>query len=165
MAYSPLDKKKVGLKRKEETSEMLHVKRSFICCVDLDTSESRSEIPGKFWDVMKEKDEENWLDRSREKWRNITYNRNIIHTCTILRRKANWIVHCTLHRNCLLKHFLEENVGVRIEVTGWRRIGRKQLLDDRKETLWCCKMKEETLYGTVWRTRFGRTCNKIDYRM
>ena len=39
-------------------------------------------------------------------------------------------------------------------MTGRRGRRRKQLLDDIKETIGCCKLKEETLDGTVWRTRF-----------
>ena len=30
---------------------MLHLERSILWCWNLDTSESRPEIPGKFWDV------------------------------------------------------------------------------------------------------------------
>ena len=38
----------------------------------LDASGSRSEIPGKFWNVVLEKDGEDQLDRSCEKWRSVT---------------------------------------------------------------------------------------------
>jgi len=38
---------------------------------EMDTSESRSGIPGKFWNVVMEKDEEDQLDRPCEKWINI----------------------------------------------------------------------------------------------
>jgi hypothetical protein len=44
----------------------------------------------------------------------------------------------------------------------------KQLLDDCKETRGCQKLKEEALYCSVWRTRFGmrlRTSHKTDYVM
>jgi hypothetical protein len=34
----------------------------------MDTSEIRSELPGKFWNVMLEKNGEDQLDRSCEKW-------------------------------------------------------------------------------------------------
>ena len=40
-------------------------------------------------------------------------------------------------------------------MTGRRR-RRKQLQDDLKETRGYCKLKEEALEGTLWRTRFGR---------
>jgi len=38
----------IGLKFKEEVSKMLHLERSYVWCLSLDASESRSEIPGKF---------------------------------------------------------------------------------------------------------------------
>ena len=38
----------IGLKREKETVGVLHVEHSFAWCCDLDTSESGSEIPGKF---------------------------------------------------------------------------------------------------------------------
>jgi hypothetical protein len=40
----------------------------------LDTSESRPEIPGKFSNVVLEKDGEDQLDRSCDKWKSITYS-------------------------------------------------------------------------------------------
>jgi hypothetical protein len=39
---------------------------------DTTTSESRSEMPGKFWNVVLMKNGEDQLDRSCEKWRSIT---------------------------------------------------------------------------------------------
>jgi hypothetical protein len=83
---------------------------------------------------MKEKDGKEQLGWSCEKWRSVLYvvkeEKNNLQT--IKRRKANWIGHI-LHRNCLLKHVIEEKIGVRIKVTG--RWGRrcKQLLVDLKE--------------------------------
>jgi hypothetical protein len=44
----------------------------------------------------------------------------------------------------------------RIEMMGRRGRRRKQLLDDLKEKRRCCKLKEEALDRTLWRTRFGR---------
>jgi hypothetical protein len=74
---------------------------------------------------------------------------NILHA--IKWRKANWIGH-VLRRNCLLKHVFEGN----IEGTGrWRR-RHKQILDDIKEKIEYCNLKEETLDRTVWRISFGR---------
>jgi len=52
--------------------QLLHLEHSFIWCWNLDTSGSRSETPGKFWNVVLEKDGENQLDRSCEKWKSIT---------------------------------------------------------------------------------------------
>ena len=45
---------------------------NFLWCCKLDTSKSRSEILGKIWNMFLEKDGEDQLDWSREKWRNIT---------------------------------------------------------------------------------------------
>jgi hypothetical protein len=41
-------------------------------------------------------------------------------------------------------------------VTGRRARRRKQLLNDLKETRRYCKLKEEALVRTLWRSRFGR---------
>jgi hypothetical protein len=73
-----------------------------------------------------------WTDRVRneEVLHRVKEERNIVHT--IKRRKANWIGHILL-RNCLLKHFIEGKLEVRIEMTGIRRRRRKHLLDDLKE--------------------------------
>jgi hypothetical protein len=46
----------------------------------------------------------------------------------------------------------------RIEVTGRRRRGSKQLLDDLREKRGYCKLKEEALDRTAWRNGFGRGC-------
>jgi hypothetical protein len=85
-------------------------------------------------------------------------DRNILRT--IKRRMANWIGHI-LRRNCLLKHFIEEKIEGRIEVT--RRRGRrgKQLLDDFKVTTAYCNMREEATYCTPWRTSFGRQYGSV----
>jgi hypothetical protein len=52
---------------------------------------------------------------------------------------------------------IEERVGMR----GRRGRIRKQLLDDLKEKRRYCKLKEETLYRTLWRTRFGRGYGRV----
>jgi len=41
-------------------------------------------------------------------------------------------------------------------VTGRRGRRRKKLLHDLKEKTGYCKLKEEALHRTLWRTRFGR---------
>jgi len=51
---------------------MLHLEHIFIWCWNLDASGSRSETPGKFWNVVLDKEGEDQLDRSCEKWRSIT---------------------------------------------------------------------------------------------
>jgi hypothetical protein len=50
----------------------------------------------------------------------------------------------------------EEKTEGRTEVTRRHERRRKQLLDNLKEKREYCKLKEEALDRTVWRTRFGR---------
>jgi len=66
----------------------------------------------------------------------------ILHT--IKGRKVNWIGHI-LRRNCLLKHFIEEEGEGRIEMTVIRGRRRKLLLDDLKEGRGYWKLKEKAL--------------------
>ena len=47
-------------------------KYGFVWRWNFDASGSRSEIPGKFWNVVLEKDGKDQLDRSCEKWRRVT---------------------------------------------------------------------------------------------
>jgi hypothetical protein len=91
--------------------------------------------------------------RNEEVLHRVKEERNIVHT--IKRRKANWIGHI-LRRNCLLKLVIEGKLEGRIEMTGRRGRRRKQLLDDLKEKRRYCKLKEEELDRTLWRTSFGR---------
>jgi hypothetical protein len=51
--------------------------------------------------------------------------------------------------------YLEEREG-RIKATRGRGRRRKQLLHDLKENRGYCKLREEALDRTVWRTGFGR---------
>jgi hypothetical protein len=60
-----------------------------------------------------------------------------------------------LRGNCLLKQVIEEKIEERIQVMGRQKRRCKQSLDDLKRKLICWKL-EKNLYGTVWRTRFGR---------
>jgi len=92
-----------------------------------------------------------WTDRVRKK--GVKVKTNILHKIT--NRRANWIGHI-LRRNSLVKHVIEGEVEVRIEVTGRRGKIRKQLLDDLQETRVYWKLKEETLDHTVWETVFER---------
>jgi len=62
----------IGLKFEEEPSEMLRLEHGSVRCWNLDTSGNRSDTPGKFWNVVLEKDGEDQLDRSCEKWRSVT---------------------------------------------------------------------------------------------
>ena len=127
---------------------------NLVRCWSLDTSESGSEITGKFWNVL-EKDGEDQLDRSCEKWRSVLRvkeQRNTLHE--ISKRKANWIGHI-LSRNCLLQRVIEGKINGEIEVTGRRGRRRRKLLGDLKERRGCSHLKEEALDRTVWRARFG----------
>jgi len=79
------------------------------------------------------------------------------------RRNVNWISHI-LCSNRLLKHVIEGKKEGRLEVTE-RRGGRRQLLlNGLKEKRGYCKLKEEAIDRTVWRTRFGR-CDGIVVRL
>jgi IMP dehydrogenase/GMP reductase len=83
---------------------------------------------------------------------------NILHKIT--NRKANSIGHI-LRRNCLVKRVIEGNVERRVEVKGRRGKIHKQLLDDLKETSGYCKLKEETLDHTLWKTLFDRGYGQV----
>ena len=133
-----------------------HLDHSFLWCFNLDTSKSRSETPGKFWNVLLEKDGENLLDRSCGKRWSVTQGRDerkSLHTRK--GRKANWIGHM-LRKNRLLKHATKGRLEGRIEVMGRRERRRMQLLDDLTGTRRYRKLKEEALDRTACRTRFGR---------
>jgi hypothetical protein len=91
-----------------------------------------------------------------DKWRSTTKSqaeKNILQI--IKRRNADWIDH-NLHMNCLLKCDIERKIEGVIEVTERRGRRRKKLLDDLKEKRGYCKLKEEALDLTLWRSRFGR---------
>ena len=62
----------IGLKFGEETSEMLRLEHGYVWCWNLDAPGNRSETPVKFWNVVLEKDGEDQLDQSCEKWRSVT---------------------------------------------------------------------------------------------
>jgi hypothetical protein len=51
---------------------------------------------------------------------------------------------------------IEGKLEGRIEMTGRRGRRCKELLDDLKEKRRYCKLKEQALDRTMWRTRFGR---------
>ena len=120
-----------------------------------DSTVCLSETAEKFWNVVLEKDGEDQLDRSCEKWKSIRVEeqRNILHE--ISKRKANWIGHI-LRRNCLLQRVTEGKIKGGIQVTGRRGRRRRKLLDDLKERRWYSHLKEEALDCTIWRARFGR---------
>ena len=53
---------------------------------------------------------------------------------------------------------MEGKIEGAVEVTGKQGRRRKQLLGDFKERRGYCNLKEESLYRTLWITRFGRGC-------
>jgi len=132
---------------------MLRLEHGSVWSWNLDAPGNRKERPEKFWNVVLEKDGEDLLDRSCEKWRSVSDQRYTIHE--IRKRKANWIAHI-LRRNCLLQHVIERKIKGQIEVTRRRCRRRKKLLDDLKDRRWYCQLKEEALDCTMWRNRFGR---------
>ena len=110
----------------------------------MDTSESKSEIPGKFWNVALEKDREDQLDRSCEKRGNMKQSQGESIVYTIKSRKAIWIRH-VLRRNCLVKHIIKGKIEGRLEVKGRKGRRRKQLLDYINETRGYWKLQDEAL--------------------
>jgi hypothetical protein len=96
-----------------------------------------------------------WTDRVRNEQvlLRVKEQRNILHEISKL--KANWIGHI-LRRNCLLQQVTERKIKGGIEVTGRRGRRRRKLLDDLNERRGYSHLKEEALYRTMWRARFGR---------
>jgi hypothetical protein len=117
-----------------------------VWCWNMDILYSRSEITGKFWNVVLEKII--WADHVKNVVFWVKEEWNILQA--IKQWKAIWIG-CILHRNCLLEHVIQE----KIEVMG--RWGRRcnQLLNDFKEMREYWK-KREALECTCCRTCFGR---------
>ena len=145
-----------GLKFKEKNSEVLHLEHSFVWSWNLDTLKSRSEVPGKFLNVVLEKDGEDQLVQVCEKWEVLhrdNEERNILHT--IKRRKAKWIGHI-LHRNCLLKHATAAKIDGQLEVTGRWKTTCEQLLNNLKEMRGYWELKKEALDCTLWEAHFRR---------
>jgi len=132
---------------------MLHLEHSFIWHWNLEDSCSRSVTPGKFWNVVLEKDGEDQLDRLCEKWRSITQSQGAEEYPTW--NKANWIGHI-LRRNCILQGVIEGKIKGGIEMTRRRGRRREKLLDELRERRGYSHLKEEALDRTKWRARFGR---------
>jgi hypothetical protein len=106
--------------------------------------------------VILNKDGEDQLDWSCEKWESIAQSQNgeEYHTYS-KKRKVNCIGHI-LRRNCLLKHVIKGKIERGIEVKGRQGRRRKHLLNDLNEMRGCCKSTEEALDRTVWRSRFEK---------
>jgi hypothetical protein len=99
-----------------------------------------------------EKDGEDQLDQSCEKWR-VKERINIPHE--IIKRKANWIGHM-LRKNCLLRQVSEGKIKRGIDVTEIQGRRRRKLLSDLKERGGYSHLNEKALDRTMWRARFGR---------
>jgi hypothetical protein len=105
---------------------MLHLEHSFVWCGNLDSLETRSVVPGKFWNVVLEKISWTECVSNEAVLHRVKEERNILHT--VRQRKANWIGHM-LHRNCHLRHIIKG------KIRGTKRWGRrcKPLLDDLRK--------------------------------
>jgi len=90
-----------------------------------------------------------WTDRARneEVLHTVKEERNIVHTVKIGILKE-------LVASCVRTAFWNKLLKEMIEVMERRGRGRKQLVDELKETRRYCKLKEEALDRTLWRTRF-----------
>ena len=66
-----------------------------------------------------------------------------------------------LPKNCLPEYIIEGKLEGEIEVTGCRGRRFKQLRDGLKEMRGYWKLKDKVLVRTLWRTRFGRSCEPI----
>jgi hypothetical protein len=119
---------------------------AFVWRWNLETLESRSEIAGKFLNVLLEEDGEDQLDSFCGMWRSIVkQERNIVQT--IKRRNSSWIGHI-LRRNCLLRHVIEGSVERRINivrVVKWRRMrwGRREA----RTGCWWANLRERGHWG------------------
>ena len=138
------------------TSKTLHSEPNFERCWNWDTPERRSAIPRK---VLKCDAAEEWGGSVGKIVREVKYyimesRRRGISYEQWKGGKANWIGHIWCS-TCLLKHVMEGTVERRIEGAGRRGRRHKQLLDDVKEKLRYCKLKEEVLYRTLCRTHSG----------
>jgi len=60
-----------------------------------------------------------------------------------------------------MQYVVEGNTEGRIEVTGRRGRRGKQLLVDFKEKRGYCKLKDEALDRSLWRTGCGRVCGTV----
>jgi hypothetical protein len=101
-----------------------------------------------------------WTDhvRNKDMLHRVKVERNFLHT--IKRRNANCIGR-VLCRNCLLKHITEGKIDGMIKVRERQGSRCAQLVDDHKEKRGYCKLKEEVLDLTLWRTCFGRGCGPV----
>jgi hypothetical protein len=128
---------------------MLHLEHSFLWFGKVDTSERRSEIPGKFWNLVLEKDG-NQLDWSCEKWRSVTKSQGLEEYPTREGRLTGFVTSCVGKplSNTLLKERWkwrkDEEEGVSVNWMTLRERGGYS------------KLKEKASDRTLWRTRFEK---------
>ena len=87
--------------------------------------------------------------RKEEVLQRAKQEKNIVHI--VQGKKDNQIGHIWF-KDCVLKHVTEGKIEKVVDGTGKRGRRRKQLLDELKERRGYCKLKEEALDRTVWRT-------------
>jgi hypothetical protein len=149
----------------------------------LDTSDSRSEIPERVWNVLLRKAGEDQLDRSCEKWRSSvkTWRSGVkklrcgvkkwrsgvknqgaeeypTYTYSKKEGKLTAFVTSCVETVCKTVYRTE---GRRIEVMGRGGSRRKQPLEVLKEKKGYRKLKEEALDRTLRRTGLGRGCERL----
>jgi hypothetical protein len=76
---------------------------------------------------------------------------NILRTTN--KKKVKWTGYI-FRRSCFLNHVFERNVERRIEITAKQGRRCKQILDDLLGKRGYCKLKDEALDRTLWRTGF-----------
>jgi hypothetical protein len=81
------------------------------------------------------------------------------------RKKKAKLIGYILCRNHFLKHIIERRIEERIEMKGRRRRRRKEELGDLKEMRGYSELNDEALYGSLWRTRFGRGYGPVVRRL
>jgi hypothetical protein len=111
----------------------------------------------KYRSVVLEKDGDQ-LDRPFAKWNIAKSEGGEDYPANNERIKAK-LIGCILNRNCLLKHVI---VGKIRQMTVRRRRRRKQLLDDIRERVWYCKLKNVALDLTPCRSRFCRGYGAVE---
>jgi hypothetical protein len=92
-----------------------------------------------------------------------------IYITDLHRKRKTKLIGCILCRNHFLKHIIERRIEERIEMKRRRRrrrrIRRKEELGDLKEMRGYSELKDEALYDSLWRTRFGRGYGPVVRRL
>jgi ribosomal protein S27E len=115
--------------RKTVFTSKLESVKCYTCSITLygaescDTSENRSETPGKLWNVVPDQ-----LDWSCVKWSTTKEQGEKEYPANKNKERRSHLV----YRNCPLQHVIEGNKVVRTEVTG----RQEKLLDGLKEKRW-----------------------------